>query len=378
MPGFQNETAVSVIVGTLLLILITVIAAAGLAIMVSQMQKDEMNRQSHLTAVKNEQIQVLNLGLANDPAAWNQTPVLIPAEQSWSNWSSITLTMVNLNTDDVKIVGIAVNDHYARTFTTISDTPLPEHSQYNVSQNEYLTIPGTKSQKVQINFTDDFPATRYVVTGDQIKIKILTSLYNTFEKSFKPPNPVFEMNIETEDLGVTERDVLVLDGTKSTADNTVVQWDWSVLDRGNAVNVSGDIWNDQNNITTASGKTVRVTPKTPGPFSVKLKIKDDVGMTQTSGATEVPVNSRFSPPANLNAEFSNQHVLVTIRDINGNLMPGITVNFVVGNNPYGNLTFDRYYNTTDTNGSTNTNWTGGIGTIKVVYGKLSAVEIPVG
>jgi hypothetical protein len=101
-------------------------------------------------------------------------------------------------------------------------------------------------------------------------------------------------------------------------------------------------------------------------------------MTQTSGATEIPVNTRFSPPSNLNAVFLNPQVSVTVRDINGNPMPGITVNFVVGNNPYGNLTFDRYYNTTDNNGLTLTNWTGGLGTIKVVYGKLSPVEIPVG
>jgi hypothetical protein len=47
MAGTRNDEAVSVIVGTLLLILVTVIAAAGLAIMVSQLQKDEMDRQSH-------------------------------------------------------------------------------------------------------------------------------------------------------------------------------------------------------------------------------------------------------------------------------------------------------------------------------------------
>ena len=44
MIARTGDDGVSVIVGTLLLILITVTAAAGLAIMISQMQKDAMNR----------------------------------------------------------------------------------------------------------------------------------------------------------------------------------------------------------------------------------------------------------------------------------------------------------------------------------------------
>ena len=55
MTSRKDDSGVSVIVGTLLLILITVTAAAGLAVMISQMQKDAMNRQTHITAVQNEQ-----------------------------------------------------------------------------------------------------------------------------------------------------------------------------------------------------------------------------------------------------------------------------------------------------------------------------------
>ncbi len=51
-----NDKGVSVIVGTLLLILITVIAAATLAVMVSQLQKDQMNRESQEQAVHDENI----------------------------------------------------------------------------------------------------------------------------------------------------------------------------------------------------------------------------------------------------------------------------------------------------------------------------------
>ncbi|MDI9633490.1 MAG: hypothetical protein QFX32_05460 [Methanolinea sp.] len=57
-PAERDERAVSVIVGTLMLILVTVTAAAGLAVMVSQMQKEEMNRQTHQAAVKNELLKI--------------------------------------------------------------------------------------------------------------------------------------------------------------------------------------------------------------------------------------------------------------------------------------------------------------------------------
>ena len=50
-----KEDGVSVIVGTLMLILIVVTAAAGLALMVSSMQKEAMTRQSHIASVENEE-----------------------------------------------------------------------------------------------------------------------------------------------------------------------------------------------------------------------------------------------------------------------------------------------------------------------------------
>jgi hypothetical protein len=151
MTGPKNEVAVSVIIGTLLLILIAVTAAAGLALMVSQMQKDEMNRQSHLNAVKNEQIQIQHISLSNDRAAWNQSPLDIPVEQSWDNWSSITLILTNLNTDSAKVLGVAVNDRYSRNITVIDDTASALRLSYNISNGEYLILPGTTSRKIQIN-----------------------------------------------------------------------------------------------------------------------------------------------------------------------------------------------------------------------------------
>jgi len=386
MAGIQNESGVSVIIGTLLLILITVTAAAGLAIMVSQMQKDEMNRQSHLAAVKSEKIEILNIGLKNDRVAWNQSPFNVTENLSWNNWSSVTLTLSNLNTDDVKVIGIAINDRYTRNYSTVTDTPIPVRVSYNLSNQEYLTLPGTKSQKVQINFTDDFPAPRYIADGEQITVKVITSMYNVFEKTFKPPNPVFLTKILTEDLGTIERRVIVLDGSSSTADYAIVEWNWTIDSAANTYPSPGN-WMDTSNQTntTHKGSIVRVSPSDQGPFRIRLKVTDNVGMSRISDPVDIPADQNYVPIANIKPDVIpfwinlsvNYNVTVTLRDINGNPVPGQMVNFVTGSDPYHNLTFSPYYSLTDNNGNATTSVTSGIGTIKAIYGKF-VVEVPVG
>lgn len=383
MAGLENESGVSVIIGTLLLILITVTAAAGLAIMVSQMQKDEMNRQSHLAAVKSEKIEILNAGLKNDPVAWNQSPFNVTENQSWNNWSSITLTLSNLNTDDVKMIGIAINDRYTRNYSTLTDTPLSVPVSYNISNHEYLTLPGTKSQKVRINFTDDFPDPRYIADGHQITVKVITSMYNVFEKTFKPPNPVFLTKIVTEDLGSIERRVMVLDGSASTADYAVVDWNWTI-DSGAYTYPSSGNWTDISNLmrTHSQGSVVRINPLDQGPFRIRLKVTDNIGMSRTSDPVDIPADQNYVPVANVNpvvifsSVLNHDIVNVTLLDINGGPVRGKTVNFAIGSNPYNNLTFYPYYNVTDETGTATTSILNGTGTIKVIYGKF-LFEVPV-
>ena len=139
-----NDQGVSVIIGTLLLILITVTAAAALGLMVSQMQKDAMNRQSHINAVNSENVQLVSVGFSNNVTFWSQPPYNI---SNSGNWSSVTLNLLNLNTDDVKIIGIAVNDQYAHNFTTLSDTPSQSPVPYNVSNQDTLLSLGRRVRK---------------------------------------------------------------------------------------------------------------------------------------------------------------------------------------------------------------------------------------
>ena len=81
---YNDKSGVSVIIGTLMLILITIIAASGLALMVSGMQKEALERESHLAAVESENLRII----AIDPIGTD------------AHWHSVNVTLMNLNTED--------------------------------------------------------------------------------------------------------------------------------------------------------------------------------------------------------------------------------------------------------------------------------------
>jgi len=296
-----GEESVSVIVGTLLLILITVTAAAGLALMVSQIQKDEMNRQTHLNAVKNENVTILNVAFENNQTEWYGV-------QNSRNWSSVKLTLVNMNTDDVRVVGIAINDRYASNFTDKLRTDSSVSSRNVFSGN--LTIPATKSKDVYIDFVAnasddpsgliDYSQPQYFDVGNPQNIKVGTSLTNFFETTLKPPNALYKMSIESESLGTVQRDALNLDGAGSTADNSIVRWNWTIYDRSMPLDtISGNPltnWTNQ----TFSGKTVRITKlnNTPNYWGT-LTVTDSIGMSATSNYFSIPPDTQFNPPTRL-------------------------------------------------------------------------------
>ena len=361
-----GEESVSVIVGTLLLILITVTAAAGLALMVSQIQKDEMNRQTHLNAVKNENINILNVAFENNQTEWNLLGI-----QNSRNWSSVRLTLVNLNTDDVRIQGIAINDHYSLNFTDKSRTD-PSVSSRNIFSGN-LTIPATKSQVVYIDFVAnasddptgliDYSGPQYFSMGNPQNIKIATSLTNFFEKTLKLPVPLAQIKIDTDNLGSIQRDVLVLDGSQSSADNTVVSWNWTIYDA--AFTVPPGNWTDTPNWTlhnqTIPGKIVRLNlPNNTPYYRAILTVRDDLGMGATSDPIGIP-QGQFNPPTSLQLAITspatcvsncsyesyptsvspssssltqlNSTLSATLYDINNNPVTATPVIFIVDNNP---------------------------------------------
>jgi len=385
MAGKKHDDGVSVIVGTLLLILITVTAAAGLAVMISQMQKDEMNRQAHLTAVKNEQLVITGASFEANPLDWDQI-FPVPNMTSNQSYSAVTFTVTNLNMEDASVIGISVNDAYPHNYTMISSSSLPQSFPYNFSSQDpssHIVVPASSSVKIRINLTNDFfTPPQHIGLNDQITLRLMTSLYNNFERSFQPPNPVIQSSTEPQNIGSIQREVLVLDGSSSYAagNNSIADWLWAVQDASNTT-TSLDPQGNCTDVANLSqpmsfrGKVVHYQPRSRGPFCANLTVQDNAGMKKSSDYTIIPENDQFVPPANLNAITQGSFINVTILDINGKPVSHAIVNYVIDTNQFGNLTLSNYVGETDATGMNTSNVTSGIGTVKVVYDSFTPIVV---
>jgi len=137
----KSEEGVSVIFGTLLLILITIIAASSVAFMISSIQKDTMERESHQAIVENEELQIVSIEPHGDG----------------SNWTSMDITILNMNIADSYLSSIRTNDGYFLNFKAYDDSG--NYDVYNDYPAVYnagnkLKIPATKSKKLHLNVSD--------------------------------------------------------------------------------------------------------------------------------------------------------------------------------------------------------------------------------
>jgi hypothetical protein len=162
MNTFLRDTrGVSVIFATLLLILITIIAASGVAFMVSTMQKDAMDRESHQAAVKSEELRIVSIKPSGNGTAWQ----------------SIDMTVLNLNTANSYISSIKLNDAYFLNFKAYDasgnrDVYRDYPAVYNAKNR--VMIPATKARTIHLNFSD------IVVTGSET-IPAITGWTNNSE-----------------------------------------------------------------------------------------------------------------------------------------------------------------------------------------------------
>ena len=192
---------------------------------------------SPIAAVENEALNLMYIDLAKNS----------------NNWSIMNVTIVNLNVKDLYIMAISVNDRYATNCSI-------DGERFDISRRVF---PATQGKEIQLNFTADFKAPLGISEGEPLTIRAFTSLLNHFERTFKPLTPIVKTRTETEDPGVADRDVLVLDGSDSFDDSAIVSWTWSILDaskttpagnRSDAINITS--CNYTGKIVSSSGAQI--------------------------------------------------------------------------------------------------------------------------
>jgi hypothetical protein len=242
---FDEESGLSVIVGTLLLILIVVASASALAVMVSEAQKKDMEQRSLRAAVESENLKILSLAL-ND-------------SDGNGCWNTMVITVVNLNTEESKVVGLNINDRNVANYTDGA-------REYDF-RNQF-TVPAARSRQILLNLTSNFTSPINISQNDAIRIILFTSLTNKFERVFLPPVPIIKVNVESEEIGTEYHDVLSLDGSDSIdGEGTIIKYLWLV-------------GNDSGPLGNLSGQKARMNfnLSDTGRFWVNLTEEDDKGM----------------------------------------------------------------------------------------------------
>lgn len=364
-----NESGASVIIGTLMIILVVVIGAGSIALMMSTAEKEEMNRLAHQSAVANENLDIDRIVLINgtDP----------PMADRWV-YANFTIINNDINAATVTVTGMY--DHGNRTYwypesvsaaapgsSWVLYTLMPSGSnpRYADPAGTMLRIPGKKSLDVSINLTNSTNPRLDLRAGDEVRLILYTLLLNTFEERFSPPAPSMKISVESEDLGVAQRDYLLLDGTGSVDDGSITVWNWTVRD------------DRAGTVKYYDGKTVQARFESPGPFTVNLTVTDDTLMKSSSRDYRVPANPRFNPATALNVTSTLPVITARVTSIDGSNVSSAPVDFLIDANPYGNITLSAYSATTDTLGCANTTVSGGPGRIRIISGDLPPVFVAV-
>ncbi len=245
MKLLEDESGLSVVVGTLLLIMIVVASVSALALMVSEAQKKEMEQRSLRVAVESENIKILSLDLndSDDDAYWN----------------TMILNVANLNTEESRIIGLNINDRNVANYTD-------GMREYDFQHQ--FPVPPARSGRIFLNLTSNFTSPLNISQNESIRIILFTSLTNKFEHVFLPPVPVIKVNVESELIGAEYHDVLSLDGSDSfDREGTIIKYHWQV---GNDTMILGEL----------CGQKARMIFDlyNKGKFWVNLTVQDSVGM----------------------------------------------------------------------------------------------------
>lgn len=292
---FGPRRGVSEVLGALMLIIVVVVAAASLAAFLSRAQEDAQARQSLLTSVKDENLQV-------------QDPLFSP--QAGAVWKSLTVSVRNLNTAQSGVWQVQVNGQWLPSWTEVS--PSNATLQRGSSSGVALVVPAAATVRLYLPLYWSGIA---VLDNQSVKVTVMSSSGSFFTSVFLPPVPVFGSTIATASYGQETRDVVQLDGSGSYSVNASIDgYSWAVTVPASSCTLAGLA---SDNITaTLTGETVKYLPEalfTPaqlgddapssygacitGPVSVALTVTDSDGLRSTSAPMVVSSEDQAIAPA---------------------------------------------------------------------------------
>jgi flagellin-like protein len=227
MRRFRGSSrALSEIVGTLMLVLIVVVAATSFAVFIQAYQKQVQAQQAYAHLQHLESLRILSVV----PTANATNP---------AGWATLNFSAASENINPSTITGLLVNAHAVSQYqvwrvdpsTGLSSlTIVAPGSTLALSPREQVNIVLTVSASPAIgSFTD---LTWVPSTTSYLQLSAFTQLQNDFIGLFLPPTSVAIISTLTTFSGGVLQTVPVLDGSHSfqTGNSTLVAWSWKIYE----------------------------------------------------------------------------------------------------------------------------------------------------
>jgi flagellin-like protein len=259
----NDPSAVSEVVGALMLVLVVVVAASSFAVFISQQQKIQQDNQLIQDRQAGESILISSLRTN------------ISTDKTY--WSSLNITISSLHEGTSEIDRISIDNHVLRTFHVSrynETTNTYEYIQLNFYQKFIITSQQTVNLNVSIS--DFFETGLKISTDGPIIIDLYTAYLNSFDKVFYAPTPIININVESQwnSSSKNYEPFLILDGSNSDqpGDTTISRWNWTV-----------DC--DGTNYSVQDGRKVRFDPPVTGRYNITLLVENANGMIGISRTT---------------------------------------------------------------------------------------------
>lgn len=302
-------------------------------------------------------------------------------------WGECEITIRNLNIDDCTLKELAINGLFVRNYSVYTKRSDIWKKETFTSRYPY-NIPAQGTVPIRINFLKDF-GDPWEIRADQpvpIDVLAITDPGNNFIEVFAPPVTIADVKIETEDIGVAYRDVLILDASESyDPDGFITEYKWSIYYNDSSVNSIME--------HTEKGKKIRadltnLTGIEIDPIRIDLKVTDDTGMvsrlSQISGNITIPSDKNFNPPVKLQADnttyeyegTTDKRICVWANDTRNNPVGSVPIRFTVVS---GIIILNPWTGATEPNGPACVNVTDveENGMIRIDSGKLVPVHVNV-
>ncbi len=221
----RNARALSEIVGSLMLVLIVVVAATALAVFVQSYQKNLQAEQALAQAKSLESLKVLRV----DPAE----------NATGGTWAMLNFTVASLYVNPSTVTEVTINTHPVRHDTALHlDLGAGNWTTEVVAGGGQLTLFPREQVYIQVdaqggNLTSFYSPSLRIPTSASISVQILTAYQNVFTGLFIPPTAIaLVQTLQTWNASsMSYNQTPLLDGSNSfqPGNGTIDAWSWFVV-----------------------------------------------------------------------------------------------------------------------------------------------------